>query len=240
MRIAGPVTQVVAVTPGDRDQQGETGERTVPPSVPTAPALFIGAAIGGIGRETIGQGGVRGRVSVDPTPQSLSRPGKAVRGSTTRSGLCTGLQGGRIDQAGRYGLVAGFLVLRALGVPGGGIGKAGAHVGHQVAQGAEAGEDALDVGVEVGEEAVRLGGVGGTARATGGRGSRIGGRVELGGIELAGWGIGATATTRHSPSAFPLVELAGLFEQATGIIVAVAVHQRSSPGSVHPSNGFLS
>ncbi|AMK26931.1 hypothetical protein K426_30200 (plasmid) [Sphingobium sp. TKS] len=73
---------------------------------------------------------MRGRVSVDPTPQGLSRPGKAVCGPTTRSSLRTGLQGGRIDQAGRYGLVTGFLVLGALCVPGGGIGKAGAHVGH--------------------------------------------------------------------------------------------------------------
>src|SRR3546814_5176103 len=34
LRLASPVTQVVAVTPGDRHQQGETGERTVPPPVP--------------------------------------------------------------------------------------------------------------------------------------------------------------------------------------------------------------
>ena len=83
LRVAGPVTQVIAVTPGDRDQQGEGGERAVPPPVPPAPALFMGAAIGGIGGETIGQGGVRGRVSVDPTPQGLSRPGK---GSGHRTG----------------------------------------------------------------------------------------------------------------------------------------------------------
>src|SRR3546814_7452733 len=63
LRLASPVTQVVAVTPGDRHQQGETGERTVPPPVPAAPALFMGEAIGSIGGETIGQGGVRGRVS---------------------------------------------------------------------------------------------------------------------------------------------------------------------------------
>ena len=219
---------------------GEAGERAVPPPVPPAPALLMGAAIGGISRKTIGQGGVRGRVSVDPTSQGLSRPGKAVRGSTTRASLCTGLQGGRIDQAGRYDLVTGFLVLGALCVPGGGIGKAGAHIGHQIAQGTKAGEDALDVGVEVGEETVRLGGVGDIARATGGRGWRIGGRVELGGIEPAGRGIGSAPATSHSLSAFPLVELAGLFEQATGVVVAVAVHQRSSPGSVHPSNGLRS
>src|SRR3546814_6543625 len=87
----------------------------------------------------------------------------------TRSGLRTGCQNRRIDQAGRYGRVAGFLIFSALGVPGGGIGEAGAHVGPQVAQGAETGKDALDVGIEVGEEAVRLGGVGGTASATGSR-----------------------------------------------------------------------
>ncbi|PTD18839.1 hypothetical protein CV103_14420 [Sphingomonas fennica] len=200
----------------------------------------MGAAIGGIGCKTIGQGSVRGRVSVDPTPQGLPRPGKAVRGSTTRSGLRTGLQGGRIDQASRYGLVTGFLVLGTLCVPSGGIGEAGAHVGHQVAQGAEAGKDALDVGVEVGEEAVRLGGVGSIARTTGSRGRRVRGRVELGRIELASWGIGSAAATSHSPSASLIVELAGLFEQATGIVLAVALHQRSSPGSVQPSNGFLS
>lgn len=90
-RLTGPVTQVVAVTPGDRHEQGEAGERAVPPPVPAAPVLFMGAAIGGIGCKTIGQGGVRGRVSVNPTPQGLSRPGKAVRGPTTRSGLRTGL-----------------------------------------------------------------------------------------------------------------------------------------------------
>src|SRR3546814_16824171 len=72
---------------------------------------------------------------------------------------------------------------------GGGIGEAGAHVGHQVAQGAETGKDALDVGIEVGEEAVRLGGVGGTASATGSRGRRVGGHVQLGRVELAGRGI---------------------------------------------------
>src|SRR3546814_988306 len=130
----------------------------------------------------------------------LSRPGKAVCGPTTRSGLRTGLQGGRIDQAGRYGLVTGFLVLGTLCVPGGGIGEAGAHVGHQVAQGAEAGEDALDVGIEVGEEALRLGGVGGTPRTTGRRGRRVGGRVEPGRIELVGRGVGSAPTTRDRES----------------------------------------
>src|SRR3546814_1937752 len=55
-----------------------------------------------------------------------------------------------------------------------------------VAQVAETGKDALDVGIEVGEEAVRLGGVGGTASATGSRGRRVGGHVELGRVELAG------------------------------------------------------
>src|SRR3546814_5619438 len=68
------------------------------------------------------------------------------------------------------------------------------HVGHQVAQGAEAGEDALDVGIEVGEEALRLGGVGGTPRTTGRRGRRVGGRVELGRTELVGRGIGSAPT----------------------------------------------
>ena len=126
----GPVSEVIAVTQRNRHQQGEAGERAVPPPVPPAPAQFMGAAIGGIGGKTIVQGGVRGRVSIDPTPQGLSRPGKAICGSMTRSGLRTGCQNRRIDQTGRYGLVAGFLVLGALCVPGGGIGKAGAHVGH--------------------------------------------------------------------------------------------------------------
>lgn len=196
----------------------------------------MGAAIGGICGKTIVQGGMRGRVSVDPTPQGLSRPGKAICGPMTRSGLRTGRQNRRIDQAGRYGLVAGFLVLGALGVPGGGIGEAGAHVGHQVAQGAEAGKDALDVGIEVGEEAVRLGGVSSTPSATGGRGRRIGGHVELGRVELAGRGIVTIGPEQITPpSAF--YRAAGI---VIAIIVTVAVHQRSSPGSVHPSNGFLS
>src|SRR3546814_3371381 len=115
--------------------------------------------------KTIVQGGVRGRVSIDPTPQGLSCPGKAICGPMTRSGLRTGGQNRRIDQAGRYGLVAGFLVLGTLGVPGGCIGEAGAYVRHQIAQGAEAGKDALDVGLavgrseerRVGEEGVRTG-----------------------------------------------------------------------------------
>ena len=76
---------------------------------------------------------MRGCISIDPTPKGLSGPGKAVYGPMARSSLCTGCQNRRIDQAGRYGLVAGFLILGALCVPGGGIGKAGAHVGHQVA-----------------------------------------------------------------------------------------------------------
>src|SRR3546814_7698200 len=108
--------------------------------VPPAPAQFMRAAIGGIGGKTIVQGGVRGRVSIDPTPQGLSCPGKAICGPMTRSGLRTGGQNRRIDQAGRYGLVAGFLVLGTLGVPGGCIGEAGAYVRHQIAQGAEAGK----------------------------------------------------------------------------------------------------
>src|SRR3546814_15701110 len=87
------------------------------------------------------------------------------------------------------------------------------HVGHQVAQGAEADGDALDVVIEVGEEALRLGGVGGTPRTTGRRGRRVGGRVELGRTELVGRGIGSAPTTSHSPSASLIVELAGLFEQ---------------------------
>ena len=200
----------------------------------------MGAAIGGIGGKTIVQGGVRGRVSIDPTPQGLSRPGKAICGPMTRSGLRTGRQNRRIDQASRYGLVAGFLVLSTLGVPGSGIGEAGAYVRHQVAQGAEAGKDALDIGIEVGEEAVRLGSVGGTARATGGRRQRIGGHVELGRVKLAGRGIGPVLATPPHPSASLIVELARLFEQAAGIVITVAVHQRSSPGSVQPSNGLRS
>jgi hypothetical protein len=65
----------------------------------------MGAAIGGVVGETVGKGRVRGRIRVNPTPQGLSRPGKAIYSPTTRSGLRTGFQGGRIDQAGRYGLV---------------------------------------------------------------------------------------------------------------------------------------
>src|SRR3546814_484308 len=99
----GPVSEVVAVTQRNRHQQGEAGERAVPPPVPPAPAQFMCAAIGGIGGKTIVQGGVRGRVSIDPTPQGLSRPGKAICGPMTRSGLRTGCQNRRIDQAGRYG-----------------------------------------------------------------------------------------------------------------------------------------
>ncbi|AOF95348.1 hypothetical protein BSY17_4209 (plasmid) [Sphingobium sp. RAC03] len=223
---------MIAVTQRNRHQQGEAGERAVPPPVPPAPAQLMDAAIGGIGGKTIVQGGVRGRVSIDPTPQGLSRPGKAVCGPMARSSLRTGCQNRRIDQAGRYGRVAGFLILGALCVPGGGIGEAGAHVGHQVAQGAETGKDALDVGIEVGEEAVRLGGVGGTARATGSRGRWVGGHVELGRVELAGRGIVAIGPEQITPPS--------AFYRAAGIVVAVAVHQRSSPGSVHPSNGFLS
>ena len=158
----------------------------------------------------------------------------------TRSDLRTGRQNRRIDQAGRYGLVAGFLFLGTLCVPGGSVGETCAHVGHQVAQGAEAGKNALDVGIEVGKEAVRLGGVGGTPRTTGGRGRRIGGHVELGWVKLAGRGIGPVLATTPHPSASLIVELARLFEQAAGIVITVTVHQRSSPGSVHPSNGFLS
>src|SRR3546814_7324909 len=95
----GPVSEVVAVTQRNRHQQGEAGERAVPPPVPPAPAQFMCAGIGGIGGKTIVQGGVRGRVSIDPTPQGLSRPGKAICGPMTRSGLRTGCQNRRIDQA---------------------------------------------------------------------------------------------------------------------------------------------
>ena len=98
----GPVPEVIAVTQRNGHQQGETGERAVPPPVPPAPAQFMRAAIGGIGGKTIVQGGVRGRVSIDPTPQGLSGPGKAVCGPVARSGLRTGCQNRRIDQAGRY------------------------------------------------------------------------------------------------------------------------------------------
>src|SRR3546814_5885062 len=45
----GPVSEVVAVTQRNRHQQGEAGERAVPPPVPPAPAQFMCAAIGGIG-----------------------------------------------------------------------------------------------------------------------------------------------------------------------------------------------
>src|SRR3546814_4203438 len=100
------------------------------------------------------------------------------------------------------------------------------------AQGAETGKEALDVGIEVGEEAVRRGGVGGTASATGSRGRRVGGHVELGRVELAGRGIVAIGPEQITPPS--------ALYRAAGIVVTIAVHQRSSPGSVHPSNGFLS
>src|SRR3546814_20814790 len=88
------------------------------------------------------------------------------------------------------------------------------------------------VGIEVGEEAVRLGGVGGTASATGSRGRRVGGHVDLGRVELAGRGIVAIGPEQiTTPSAL---------YRAAGIVVTIAVHQRSSPGSVHPPHGFLS
>jgi hypothetical protein len=149
----------------------------------------MSAAIGGVVGETVGKGGVRGGISVNPTPQGLSRPGKAIYSPTTRSGLCTGLQGRRIDQAGRYGLVTGFLLLRALCVPGGGISEAGAYIGHQVADRAKTGKHPLDVGIEVGEEAMCLGSVGYAARTISSRGRRVGGRVELGRVEFSGRGI---------------------------------------------------
>src|SRR3546814_7627076 len=108
------------------------------------------------------QGGVRGRVSIDPTPQGLSCPGKAICGPMTRSGLRTGGQNRRIDQAGRYGLVAGFLVLGTLGVPGGCIGEAGAYVRHQIAQGATTGKRAREWCNGGGEKGGGPGGGGGT------------------------------------------------------------------------------
>src|SRR3546814_14956174 len=108
----------------------------------------------------------------------------------------------------------------------------GAHVVHQIGQGAETVKDALDVGIEVGEEAVRLCGGGGTASATGSRGRRFGGHVELGRVELAGRGIVAIEPEQITPPS--------ALYRAAGIVVTIAVHQRSSPGSVHPSNGFLS
>src|SRR3546814_5663125 len=42
----GPVSEVVAVTQRNRHQQGEAGERAVPPPVPPAPAQFMCAEIG--------------------------------------------------------------------------------------------------------------------------------------------------------------------------------------------------
>ena len=75
-------------------------------------------------------------------------------------------------------------------------------------------------------------------RATGSRGRRVGGHVELGRVKLAGRGIGPVLAATPYPSASLIVELARLFEQAAGIVITAAVHQRSSPGSVHPSNGL--
>src|SRR3546814_12231973 len=86
-------------------------------------------------------------------------------------------------------------------------------------------KDALDVGIEVGKEAVRLGGVGGTARATRSRGRRVGGHVELGRVKLAGGGIGPVLATTPHPTASLIVELARLFEQAAGIVIPVSFHQ---------------
>src|SRR3546814_5766009 len=88
----GPVSEVVAVTQRNRHQQGEAGERAVPLPVPPAPAQFMCAAIGGIGRKTIVQGGVRGRVSIAPTQQGLHLPGKSIRGPPPPPSLPTGRQ----------------------------------------------------------------------------------------------------------------------------------------------------
>src|SRR3546814_5599648 len=75
----GPVSEVVAVTQRNRHQQGEAGERAVPPPVPPAPAQFMCAAIGGIGGKTIVQGGVRGRSEEHTSElQSLMRISYAV------------------------------------------------------------------------------------------------------------------------------------------------------------------
>src|SRR3546814_3992529 len=93
----GPVSEVVAVTQRNRHQQGEAGERAVPPPVTPAPAQFMCAASGGIGRNTIVPGGARGRVSIDPTPRRPSRPGKALCGPMTRSGLRPGWPHRRIE-----------------------------------------------------------------------------------------------------------------------------------------------
>src|SRR3546814_18203019 len=76
----GPVPEVIAVTQRNRHQQGEAGEHAVPPPVPPGPAQLLGAAIGGIGGETLGQRGVRGRVSLDPTTHATLRPATAPRG----------------------------------------------------------------------------------------------------------------------------------------------------------------
>src|SRR3546814_14081441 len=86
--------------------------------------------------------------------------------------------------------------------------------------------------MEGGEEAVRLGGVGGTASATGSRGRRVGGHVELGRVELAGRGIVAIRPEQITPPS--------ALYRAAGIVVPITVNLRTSPGSVHPSNGFLS
>src|SRR3546814_10455009 len=86
----GPVSEVVAVTQRNRHQQGEAGQRAVPPPVPPAPAPFMSAASGGLGGKTIVPGGVRGRVSRAPTPSGLSRPGKAICGPSTGPGRRTG------------------------------------------------------------------------------------------------------------------------------------------------------
>src|SRR3546814_4561237 len=71
-----------------------------------------------------------------------------------------------------------------------------------------------------------------SASATGSRGRRVGGHVELGRVELAGRGIVAIGPEQITPPS--------ALYRAAGIVVTIAVHQRSSPGSVHPSNGFLS
>ncbi|KKC24326.1 hypothetical protein WP12_19960 [Sphingomonas sp. SRS2] len=157
------------------------------------------AAIGRVVGETIAKGGACGRIRLDLVFQLPSSPGEGFPGPLTPSGLRTALQGLRIDQAGRYGLVAGFLFLRALGVPCGGISEAGAHIGHQVPQRAETGKHPLDIGIEVGEEAMRLGSVSRVTRTTSSRGRRVRGRVELGGIELAGRGIVATGPQQATP-----------------------------------------
>lgn len=145
----------------------------------------------------------------------------------------------RMDEAIGDELVAGFLFLGTLGSISRGLGDTGAAVGSHVADHAEVGQDALHAGFERGyqfEELSEVGGAAGALDSRRGRGrcrisGRAGRRVPIGHVEFAGRGRVHSATAAIPfPSAFrhPIR------------FVAITIHQRSSLGNDHPSNGFLS